>query len=162
MPNITNIPAPRVPFIEERTGLISREWYRFLLNLFTLVGGGQVDTTLADLLVAPTSSAAQESQLAELEKQLSTLGIDPAAQIAELQKQLDTPVGGYEQQLAEILKRLEDTQNLYLGQVALTAELTKRIQALELQPSCATAGFHGTVTSPASITVVNGLVTAMT
>jgi hypothetical protein len=37
MPNITNIPAPRVSFIDDRTGLISREWYRFLLNLFTRV-----------------------------------------------------------------------------------------------------------------------------
>ena len=41
MPNITNIPAPRVPFTDERTGLISREWYRFLLNLFTLTGSGE-------------------------------------------------------------------------------------------------------------------------
>jgi hypothetical protein len=37
MPNITNIPAPRVSFIDDRTGLISREWYRFLLNLFTRI-----------------------------------------------------------------------------------------------------------------------------
>ncbi len=40
MLNITQIPAPRVPLTDERTGLISREWYRFLLNLFTLAGGG--------------------------------------------------------------------------------------------------------------------------
>jgi len=49
MPNVTNIPAPRVSFIDERTGLISREWYRFFLNLFTLVGQGNNATTLDDL-----------------------------------------------------------------------------------------------------------------
>lgn len=40
MPNITQIPAPRVTFLDERTGMISREWFRFLNNLYTIVGGG--------------------------------------------------------------------------------------------------------------------------
>jgi len=35
MPNLTTIPAPRVSLLDERTGLISREWYRFLLNVYT-------------------------------------------------------------------------------------------------------------------------------
>ena len=54
--NVTSIPAPRVPFIDERTGLISREWYRFFLNLFTLLGGGRNDTSLSDLQVGPEGS----------------------------------------------------------------------------------------------------------
>lgn len=37
MSNITNIPAPRVPLQDERTGLISREWYRYLFNQFITV-----------------------------------------------------------------------------------------------------------------------------
>ena len=44
MPNTTNIPAPRVPFTDQRTGLMSREWYRFFFNQFTLLaeaGGAQ-------------------------------------------------------------------------------------------------------------------------
>ena len=51
--DITNIPAPRVPFVDERTGLISREWYRFLLNLFRLTGSGQNDTTLTEVQYLP-------------------------------------------------------------------------------------------------------------
>jgi hypothetical protein len=35
---IDAIPAPRVDFIDPRTGKISREWYRFLLSLFRQVG----------------------------------------------------------------------------------------------------------------------------
>lgn len=39
-PNTTNITPPRVPFLDAKSGLISREWYRFLLNLFTITGTG--------------------------------------------------------------------------------------------------------------------------
>lgn len=74
MANVTNIPAPRVAFIDERTGLMSREWYRFFLNLFVLTGSGQNDVTLYDLQVAPDAkdysgdfaTAAQEGQIAAL------------------------------------------------------------------------------------------------
>lgn len=38
-PNITNITPPRVALIDERTGAVSREWYRFFYNLFYAVGG---------------------------------------------------------------------------------------------------------------------------
>lgn len=51
--NITNIPAPRVPFIDERTGLMAREWYRFFLNLFVLTGSGNNPITLEELQLAP-------------------------------------------------------------------------------------------------------------
>jgi len=40
MLNTTQIPAPRVPLIDDRTGTISREWFRFLNNLYTILGGG--------------------------------------------------------------------------------------------------------------------------
>lgn len=53
MPNITNIPPQRVPFIDERTGLISREWYRFLLNLFQITGSGTSDASTVDLQLVP-------------------------------------------------------------------------------------------------------------
>ena len=51
--NITNIPAPRVPFIDERTGLMAREWYRFFLNMFVLTGSGSNATTLDELQLGP-------------------------------------------------------------------------------------------------------------
>ena len=60
--NITNIPAPRVPFIDERTGLMAREWYRFFLNLFILTGSGNNPTTLDDLQIGPPN----QPDLAEL------------------------------------------------------------------------------------------------
>jgi len=51
--NITNLPSSRVEFIDTRTGLMSREWYRFFLNLFNLTGGGNNQTSLDDLQLAP-------------------------------------------------------------------------------------------------------------
>lgn len=54
MSNITSIPAPRVPFIDDRTGLISREWYRFFLNLFVLTGSGTTDASWTDLQLTPS------------------------------------------------------------------------------------------------------------
>lgn len=51
--NITNIPSNRVEIIDPRTGVVSREWYRFFLNLFNLAGGGGNQTSLDDLQVGP-------------------------------------------------------------------------------------------------------------
>jgi len=53
MDNVTNIPAPRVPLVDPATGLISNEWYRFLLNIFTLTGSGSTTISLNDLQVGP-------------------------------------------------------------------------------------------------------------
>ncbi len=52
-PNITNIPSSRVGVIDPRTGMISREWYRFFLNLFNLAGAGGNQTSLDDLQIGP-------------------------------------------------------------------------------------------------------------
>ena len=96
-PNVTNIPAPRVPIIDERTGLLSREWYRFFFNLFNLTGAGDNWTSLQDLQVGPPSAtdeqfaasrtvaglltapdgSAQESQIAVLQSQVQGLSLTP-------------------------------------------------------------------------------------
>jgi hypothetical protein len=44
MLDITQIPSSRVPITEDGQALISREWYRFLFNLFTLNGSGGAAT----------------------------------------------------------------------------------------------------------------------
>ena len=59
--NITNIPSSRVDFIDPRTGLMSREWYRFFLNLFNLTGAGNNPTSLDDLQVGPPSGGGEST-----------------------------------------------------------------------------------------------------
>lgn len=107
--NSTNITPPRVPLVDQRTGLIAREWYRFFLNLFTLTGSGTNQTTLVDLQLGPPpvvgedlsgiiidieslqSVPTQESaldQIAELAKQVNALASTPPNDIQELVDQI--------------------------------------------------------------------------
>lgn len=59
--NVTNIPSNRVDFIDAKTGLVSREWYRFFVNLFSLAGAGGNQTSLDDLQVGPPPQPATTS-----------------------------------------------------------------------------------------------------
>jgi len=45
--NPTQLTPPRVAFIDDRTGAISREWYRFFLSLLTATQNNQQETQLA-------------------------------------------------------------------------------------------------------------------
>lgn len=47
------IPASRVPLVDPDTGLVNRDWYRFLANLYTLSGQGSNAVSLSDLQVGP-------------------------------------------------------------------------------------------------------------
>lgn len=38
-PNITKIPSARVALVEQNTNLVSREWFRFFNNVYTISGG---------------------------------------------------------------------------------------------------------------------------
>jgi len=93
-PNIilTNITPPRVPLTDSRTGLISREWYRFFFNLFQLTGSGTNYTSLADLQVGPPPQEidlttidpastndinVMQSEVAEIWKQVQALAATP-------------------------------------------------------------------------------------
>jgi hypothetical protein len=94
MPNITNITPPRVPLTDPRTGLISREWYLFLLSLFNQTGGSLVsledvqkgpptqDIDLSALLAQASlnaeSSSALLSQYAALASEVQALALGPA------------------------------------------------------------------------------------
>ncbi len=75
--NITQIPAPRVPFIDERTGLISREWFRFLNNQYQLTGGGTTQTTISDLELTPSLAANVEDEMAVVKGQIDDLQKGP-------------------------------------------------------------------------------------
>jgi hypothetical protein len=85
MPNILEIIPPRVPLTDVRTGMISREWYRFFFDLFTKIG--PTSASIEDLQLGPNVSdmageilaAAQQAQLLSLTQ----------AQVDELAKQVE-------------------------------------------------------------------------
>lgn len=52
----TKIPSFKVPVIDSSTGLISREWYRFFLNITEITGVENNDLSLSDLIVQTINS----------------------------------------------------------------------------------------------------------
>lgn len=99
--NITNIPAPRVPFVDGKTGLISREWYRFLLNLFQLTGAGVNPTTLEELQIGPPVGVTIPSDSPDLVP-VFTPNFDDAYQ----QAQLIAAVGQLQQTVNDLVNNL--------------------------------------------------------
>ena len=57
--NITKIPAPRVELVDQRTGLISREWFRFFNNIYVITGGNTQGVTQIQNGGTGASTAAQ-------------------------------------------------------------------------------------------------------
>jgi hypothetical protein len=91
--NVTSIPAPRTPLTDPATGLLSREWYRFFLNLFNLTGGGSNPTSLDELQIGPPFATVDEITNST-DIKIQGFATSPSqdallAQIAELQKQVD-------------------------------------------------------------------------
>jgi len=126
--NITNIPAPRVPFIDERTGLMAREWYRFFLNLFVLTGSGNNPITLEELQLGPPS----QPNLAELLIQVNQ-NIAPQ----------------YEDQSGDFLATLDTAQ--LMSMMARFENLEAAIQGAYLNPP-QTPTTGGEVSGPSSST----------
>ena len=63
-PNITKIPAPRVALVDQRTGLISREWFRFFNNIYVITGGNtQGITQIANGGTGASTAARARSNL---------------------------------------------------------------------------------------------------
>ena len=58
--NPTQLTPPRVAFIDERSGAISREWYRFFLSLLTSTQENQDQFIISDSV---STSAYLEAQL---------------------------------------------------------------------------------------------------
>jgi hypothetical protein len=70
---ITQIPAPRVPFVDANTGLVNREWYRFLYNLYNITGAGTSDISNVDLSLAPVAQPNLEVQTQVISDAVDTL-----------------------------------------------------------------------------------------
>ena len=90
-PNATPTPItpPRVPLIDPRTGLIDRAWYLFFLSLNNIATGIIDDSGLtfsAESLIS-SYDAALLSVNQELQTQPSTSAVE--SQVAEMQKQIE-------------------------------------------------------------------------
>lgn len=97
--NPTQITPPRVNLIDERSGAISREWYRFFLSLLTATETNQEEVTLApdtaallatydamlDTLAQATEvqpEGASASDMAVVQSNIQALALTPPASSA--------------------------------------------------------------------------------
>jgi hypothetical protein len=117
--NVTKLPAPRVALIDPTTGLVSREWYRFFLNLFELTGSGSNPTSIDELQIGPPNN---DQFVLNLQNTIDAQTNDSPllSDIAELQKQV---------QAAEL--SAESAVNALQAQIM---QLTQGIQALAVAP----------------------------
>lgn len=139
--NINNITPPRVPLTDPRTGLISREWYRFFLSLFELTGSGQNPTSLEDLQKGPVTN--QES-LSEIQKDIIGSQLGPEYQdqsgnfaITLQQAELSTinNTSEVQAQLDIVRQELETVPRVELGTMASVQQDNCRLIGFSTVPS---------------------------
>lgn len=107
--NPTNITPPRVAFIDERSGAISREWYRFFLSLRNATQDNQEETMLA-----PDTGA----QLATYDALLETL-----TQTTETQPDTASLLASYDAMLETLTQTTESEPDAGSFAVALEKQL---------------------------------------
>ena len=131
--NPTQLTPPRVALIDERTGAVSREWYRFFLSLLTATQTNQTETE-----ILPDTASLLASELATVQNDLQSLAVSPPSRTGVL----PTMEGGTGQ------------TNFTDGQVLIGSTV-----ANTLVKALLTAGANITITNAAgSITVaVSGL-----
>jgi len=137
--NITNIPAPRVPFIDERTGLMAREWYRFFLNLFILTGSGNNPITLEELQLGPPNQPDLTELLIQINQNIAPQYED---QSGDFLATLDTA------QLMSMMSRFENAEAAIQGAYVQPVVQTGTIANYNLDGS-PTAGGIAYGTGPA-------------
>jgi len=149
--NPTQITPPRVAFIDERSGAISREWYRFFLSL-----RNATESTQSEVVLAPDTG----SLLAAYDALLATLAQDVQTQ----------PDGA---SVADMAVVQSDIQALELAPPSASASELAAMQAeifgLGLEPraelgtiASKNKGASGSfVAGAVTVTVVDGIITSI-
>jgi hypothetical protein len=149
--NPTQLTPPRVSLIDERSGAISREWYRFFLSLLTATQTNQEETELATN--ATSLLASYDAVFGEAIQGLeSTPGAASASELAVVQSQT---------QASAVTPPCASTSDL--------AVVQSDVQALALSPraelgtiASENKGVSGSFTAGVNtVTVTNGIITSI-
>jgi hypothetical protein len=110
--NPTQLTPPRVAFIDERSGAISREWYRFFLSLLTATQTNQDEVELApdatSLIASYDAMLAELAQATESAPDCCTATADVDAKVNSLaQATASTPPAATESDIAVIQSQLQ-------------------------------------------------------
>jgi len=168
--NPTQITPPRVAFIDERTGAISREWFRFFLSL-------QVSTQSSqDVLLGPNAeslvasySALLDTLAQEAQSQPSSASVDDVAvlqtQIVDLE--LEPPCASIEDVSVLQTQAQDLAQSVPSDIQSYQAPVWSAVQDLALAPraelgtiaSKNTGATGSFVAGAVTVTVVDGIIT---
>lgn len=110
--NPTQLTPPRVAFIDERSGAISREWYRFFLSLLTATQSNQDEVELApdatSLIASYDAMLAELAQTTETAPDAISAAADVEAKVNALTQAVGaTPSAASESDIADIQTQLQ-------------------------------------------------------
>jgi hypothetical protein len=137
-PNATPTPItpPRVPLIDQRTGLIDRAWYMFFLSLMkaaTAVVDDGVGSSYESLI------ASYDETLRSVNQELQTLppAIDYSQDIINLRKEKDlnpsSEIGELQAQINDVRQEVEAGTDCS-ALISQLAEVQKQLEALQMAP----------------------------
>jgi len=139
--NITRIPGSRVALMDD-AGMVSRPWFLFFENLYTLAGSGSNPTSLEDLQFSPAVNTNVPIVDSSLEVALlDGKNSDLQSQIATLQTQINAAL-------------LDDQTANLLAQIA---NLKKDIEGNQLSPLQDQTAING-ITTTTPITSTGGYI----
>jgi hypothetical protein len=107
--NPTQLTPPRVAFIDERSGAISREWYRFFLSLLTATQTNQEEVTLGpDAISLLATYDAMLAELAQATESAPDCCVSGEAVLAnDIQGLASTPFGATVSALAAVQSEVQ-------------------------------------------------------
>jgi hypothetical protein len=149
--NPTQLTPPRVAFIDERSGAISREWYRFFLSLLTATQTNQDEVELAPDATALIAS--YDAMLAELAQATETQpdgasAADVAVVQSDIQALESTPPSASASELAVLQAEV----------FGLGLEPRAELGTIASKNKGASGSFLAGVTT---VTVVDGIITSI-
>ena len=138
--NPTQLTPPRVAFIDERSGAISREWYRFFLSLLTATQTNQEEVTLGpDAISLLATYDAMLAELAQATESAPDCCVSGEAVLAsDIQGLASTPLGATVSALAAVQS---EVQALALSPPPLDELAIRALNPASTAPVTKTADF---------------------
>jgi hypothetical protein len=154
--NPTQLTPPRVAFIDERSGAISREWYRFFLSLLTATQTNQDEVELApdatSLLATYDAMLAELAQATESAPDCCVSG--EAVLASDIQGLASTPLGASVSALAAVQSDIESLALAPPGNSGTVTSVTGTA------PVVSSGGTNPAISMPAATTTVDGYLTS--
>jgi len=103
---------PRVHLVDQATGLVSKEWYRYFLDLQERVGGVSAPSNSELAESAPDDSGIEETR-AELYSLRDSLMLGPIAEPTPYEQFLETAIGDLRAQNSVMQGQIQDLNQGY-------------------------------------------------